>query len=295
MQAVFVFDTFTGDTGAGYVSQVYRNDDGAFLDFGAELVGLSSSSVAWGDYDNDGDLDILCTGKDATGTAHAIVYRNDLGTSNSPPEAPSNLSNTFSGTTATFRWDAAADAETPSAGLSYNLRIGTAPGSGDVFSGMSDETSGHRRVPALGNTNHNLSWDIALEDLGAAPFYWSVQAVDAAFAGSPFASFQSVTSVQGPAAFPSRHALRENVPNPFNPRTTLRFDLSVLSTTNLRIYSVSGRRIRTLLENQPYEAGTYSITWNGQDDAGRNVPSGVYFYRLETEHYRASGKMTLSK
>jgi uncharacterized repeat protein (TIGR01451 family) len=63
----------TGDRGSGYVSKVYRNDgSGTFSDIGAGLPGLGSSSVAWGDYDNDGDLDILLTG-----SGFSEVYRND--------------------------------------------------------------------------------------------------------------------------------------------------------------------------------------------------------------------------
>jgi hypothetical protein len=67
----------TGHTGTGYVSKVYRNDGGGvFSDAGAALTGVSDSAVAWGDYDNDGDLDILLTGG-ADGSPLSIVYRND--------------------------------------------------------------------------------------------------------------------------------------------------------------------------------------------------------------------------
>jgi hypothetical protein len=67
----------TGDTGSARVSKVYRNDgDGAFTDIGAGLTGVGYSSVAWGDYDNDGDLDILLTGNSAGGRV-SKVYRND--------------------------------------------------------------------------------------------------------------------------------------------------------------------------------------------------------------------------
>ncbi len=67
----------TGDTGSGYVSEVYRNNgDGTFTDIAASLTAVASSSVAWGDYDNDGDLDILLTGDTGSGYV-SEVYRNN--------------------------------------------------------------------------------------------------------------------------------------------------------------------------------------------------------------------------
>ena len=66
------------DGGTHYISKIYRNDSGIFTDINAELIGIQYSSVAWGDYDNDGDLDILLTGSTGTGTISKI-YRNDSG------------------------------------------------------------------------------------------------------------------------------------------------------------------------------------------------------------------------
>jgi uncharacterized repeat protein (TIGR01451 family) len=67
------------DDDNAHVSQLYRNDGGSFIDVGAGLVGVNASSVAWGDYDNDGDLDILLAGASSSGRA-SLVYRNDSGT-----------------------------------------------------------------------------------------------------------------------------------------------------------------------------------------------------------------------
>ena len=70
-------------------------------------------------------------------------------------------------------------------GLTYNLRVGTTPGGSEITAAMADDASGYRRVPALGNANHNLSWTL---DVPAPPVYWSVQALDAGYAGSAFAT-----------------------------------------------------------------------------------------------------------
>ena len=70
----------TGDTGSGYISRVYRNDGAdTFTDIVAGLPGVARSSVAWGDYDNDGDLDILLTGFTGSGSRISRVYENDSG------------------------------------------------------------------------------------------------------------------------------------------------------------------------------------------------------------------------
>jgi len=78
--------------------------------------------------------------------------------------------------------------QTPALGLSYSLRVGTSPGSCDVFSGMSGTSNGYRRVPALGNAQKRLSW--TLKNMPAGPLYWSVQAIDTGFTGSPWAPEQ---------------------------------------------------------------------------------------------------------
>jgi len=111
-------------------------------DIGAELTGVKESSVAWGDYDNDGDLDILLTGFNfIRGHFFSRVYQNNGTTFNSVPAAPSGLAATVnSATSVTLSWTAPTDSETVMAGLSYNLRVGTTPGGSDVLGPMSFQT-----------------------------------------------------------------------------------------------------------------------------------------------------------
>ena len=95
---------------------------------------------------------------------------------------------------ATFSWNAAADAETPAPGLSYNLRMGAAPDSIDRVPPLADVGTGYRRVPRDGNAGHlqqlTMPWALLPND---APVYWAVQAVDPAFAGSPFSAENTFT------------------------------------------------------------------------------------------------------
>ncbi|MFQ5601049.1 MAG: FG-GAP-like repeat-containing protein, partial [Candidatus Krumholzibacteriia bacterium] len=101
------------------------------------------------------------------------------------------------------------------------------------------------------------------------------------------------TDIEGPA-LPLRTRLHGNVPNPFNPVTTIEFDVAGASRqrTRLVIYDVHGRRVRTLVDDT-LAPGRYEKLWYGLDDAGRPRASGVYFYRLETPQITESRKMIL--
>jgi hypothetical protein len=91
---------------------------------------------------------------------------------------------------------------------------------------------------------------------------------------------------------PTATALMQNFPNPFNPSTTLAFDVAQAGHVTIQIYSVSGRLIRTLV-NERRDAGRHSVEWNGKDTNGSNVPSGIYFYRMKASGYEATKKMIL--
>lgn len=88
---------------------------------------------------------------------------------------------------------------------------------------------------------------------------------------------------------PEKYALHQNYPNPFNPVTGIEFDLAEQSIVKIVVYDITGREIEKLV-NQKLSAGKYKADWNA---AG--YPSGVYFYKLETEGYRETKKMILIK
>lgn len=89
-------------------------------------------------------------------------------------------------------------------------------------------------------------------------------------------------------------ALYPNFPNPFNPETTISFSLGKTSTVKLKIYNLKGQLVRNLA-NSDFVKGTHSLVWNGKDDKGNQVGSGVYLYRLESGDYTRSMKMVLMK
>ena len=88
--------------------------------------------------------------------------------------------------------------------------------------------------------------------------------------------------------------LNQNVPNPFNPNTTISFTLPKMTRATLSIYNVAGRHIATLFDGVAIR-GTSEHRWAGVDKNGTHVPSGVYFYRLYAENEVITRKMLLLK
>ena len=90
----------------------------------------------------------------------------------------------------------------------------------------------------------------------------------------------------------SRFELLQNYPNPFNPETNIAFHLLADNHVNLEIYDLNGRRVKTLLNNQINE-GTHHAKWDGTDDSGKQVASGIYVYLLKSGRFIQSRKMLL--
>jgi hypothetical protein len=105
---------------------------------------------------------------------------------------------------------------------------------------------------------------------------------------------KEVGVAQNPATVPVNFSLDQNYPNPFNPTTTLGFSLSGTSNVKLSVYNMLGQKVVTLAD-QVYQAGTFSVTWDGRDSDGQTVESGVYLYKLETENQSLAKKMLLMK
>ena len=87
--------------------------------------------------------------------------------------------------------------------------------------------------------------------------------------------------------------LFQNVPNPFNPSTSVRYYLPREAAVTLKVYDTAGRLVATLVDDEVRAAGPNVVEWNGRDTNGRVAASGVYFYRLESDKYTASRKMVL--
>ena len=93
---------------------------------------------------------------------------------------------------------------------------------------------------------------------------------------------------------PTVYALKDNYPNPFNPRTTLNFDLPENGLVTIIIYDMLGREVRNLI-NQTQDAGYRSVIWNATNDYGKPVSAGIYLYQIQAGEYISTKKMVLVK
>jgi hypothetical protein len=103
------------------------------------------------------------------------------------------------------------------------------------------------------------------------------------------------TEVENPnVGLPGEFALHGNYPNPFNPTTTIAYDLPEQANVQIAIYNVVGQKVRTLVDRAE-SAGQHQVEWDGQDDSGRPVSSGLYLYRMTAGEFMQSRKMLLLK
>jgi len=133
-------------------------------------------------------------------------------------------------------------------------------------------------------------------DPPADSLYYRISAIDAdGYAGgySLPTFFSTATGVDdGPARYV--FALHQNVPNPFNPSTRISYDLPARSPVTLRVYDVDGRLVRKMVD-AVQGPGAFSADWNGQNDQGHPLASGVYFYRLDAGPRVETRKMVFLK
>lgn len=183
-----------GEQSSGsFITTIYRNNESVFYSDPISIPGIRAGSVSLGDYNSDHKLDILLTGMDVNGTPLCKVYQNQISAINTAPAAPTGLFMNVDPTDPNyliFRWDPATDNNTNQLVLSYILRLGYSPG-GQEISSPQTLMSGYRKVPQRGYATSNCFWRIKATAMPFGNFYWSVQAIDASFEGSPWAGQQS--------------------------------------------------------------------------------------------------------
>lgn len=219
--------------------------------------------------------------RDASGleSTNIVFYFTTASTSSVAPDPPSNPS------------------PAPSATISSRTPLLSWHGSdpdGDVLQYEVYVTVGDYGGGSIGTTNQPYMQ--VTTPLPVGTIHWSVKAFDGHwYRNSPIWSFTinpSATPVL-PGTIESV-VLHQNVPNPFNPQTTIRYDLPASSHVRLSIFDTTGRRIRTLVDEEQ-SAGSREAVWNGRDDAGNSVSSGVYFYVLDAGKERLTRKLVLLK
>jgi hypothetical protein len=122
--------------------------------------------------------------------------------------------------------------------------------------------------------------------------YYKITALDHAGNESEPAS-PAVTTDAGAAKIPKAFALYQNAPNPFNPTTTIRYDVPLGGgKVTLKVYDVSGRIVQTLVD-AVQSAGQKTARWIGTNERGERVATGIYFYRMEAAGFVKTRKMVL--
>ena len=119
-------------------------------------------------------------------------------------------------------------------------------------------------------------------------YYYKLEAVDIVGEGTLFGPVAA--TLRGPMSY----SLSPNYPNPFNPETTINYEVPKTGRLTLKIYNVLGQEVKTLVDEN-LEPGYYRALWDGKDSTGRQMASGVYFYRIKSEGFAKSLKMMLLK
>lgn len=145
----------------------------------------------------------------------------------------------------------------------------------------------------LGRENSSAPTDYRYDDLEAVPgqlYCYRLEAIDLDGSSEFHESDLYVLSLERPTEF----SLEGNWPNPFNPSTTIRFSLPVSAPVELAVYNLQGQKVRTLVSGT-LDWGRHAIVWDGTNDAGLQVASGSYFYRMHTQGFSEARKMLLLK
>ena len=138
-------------------------------------------------------------------------------------------------------------------------------------------------------------WEYTTSNVYVTPGFYYVGVL---FGSGGYGSFSNQleiisTGVNDDQIVELKNSIR-NHPNPFNPETTIEFSLKESGYVILEIYDVKGHKLQTLI-NEIREAGYHSVIWNGKDNSGKPVASGIYFYRMRTDKYQKIRKMILLK
>jgi len=169
----------------------------------------------------------------------------------------------------------------------------------------------------VSSTVTNADGSYALDELAAGTYKimaTTAESSSAYFGGTNFENAASVTVDNGQNAanvdfnvagttdvgglgggvIPAAYSLEQNFPNPFNPETTIKYQLAGKQEVSLRVFNLIGQEVATLV-NAAQEAGVYRVRWNGANQLGQRVASGIYLFRLKAGDFTMTRKMILMK
>jgi hypothetical protein len=298
-------------------SELLRNDGGgSFAALGGGPTNAAvGRSAAWGDVDNDGDLDLYigCDGPNR-------LYRNDGGGSFIETETAllADPGDARAVAFADFDSDGDLDLLVANAGQANRLyRNDTTNGNHRIFVRLTGTASNRSAIGARlrlaadalvqirevsGGEGSGQGSLIAEFGLGSTMFadsltiFWPsgyVQVLPGPMASGNYWILEPKisTGVAG-SGTPREYRLHPNAPNPFNPATRIAFEIPEASRVSVAIHDARGRTVTVLAEGD-YPAGRFELAWTGVDDAGRDVPSGVYFARMTAGSFEGVQRLVL--
>ena len=256
--------------------------DDFFNEIEPGLANVDRSSVAWCDFDNDMDLDIIVTGISYGGSSYASIYRNDVSLQNSLPEAPQNLSVSFEEESVVFNWDKAYDNQTDQNGLYYNITIGTSPLECNSLSPMAHMQNGFRKVYEFGNMSQSNVWKINGLEPGMT-YFWSVQTIDNTYAASEFS--EEHTFYYGLTNTDNHHHQGSCMfifPNPAQDQIVLGLPGDIHENILLNIYSLNGEIV---FQDKILSGEHIDIT---------SIEKGIYFISINIKDKLITEKLIIN-
>jgi len=309
-------------------NKLFRNEGGAVFsdvtagDLGDESAGRSGT---WGDYDNDGFLDLLLT-NDGVGNRLLRNLGDGSFVDTTPPVLADSAAN-FGAAWGDVENDGYLDCYLSRQGTANRILLNTMPranrwlrlvvkgtfsnGSG-IGARIRIVADGQTQIREIGANNGFYSQNATVVTFGlnSSTIVDSLQITwpRTAFPSSRTETLLDVATnqilllteplqpgvgVPEPEMLPAAFRLYPCQPNPFNPATTIRFDLPAAGRVQLRIHDVAGRLVRTLITNEVLPSGNHVTGWDGRDRSGNGVASGLYFCRLTTGSFHATERLVL--
>jgi len=277
-----------------WIGYGYLDIDGAYA-YADSVESLKYANMVPGDYDNDGDIDFFQSGRYDFQDYRCNILRNDFPFPQTPPGPPSGLSVVTDSSLVIFNWNPGTDLETPVLGLTYNLYVGHSTTTDEHYTANANIATGFRRLAAQGNMGQKTSFSMILPD---GNYYWGVQTIDNSLKGSAFAQgpLFSISGVGSDDNFsPSLVTELSSVfPNPFNPETSIKYNLRQSGPVLLEIFNLKGQLVKTIV-NGVRAAGSHTAIWNGTCNDNSPVTSGIYFCCFKSGAVKTVKKISLVK
>ncbi|MDG1753702.1 MAG: FG-GAP-like repeat-containing protein [Rhodothermales bacterium] len=277
--------------------------------YSVALEGFSSLGLTAGDLDGDGNIDLI-----GSGAAYSSgQYEQDLAPNwvnivefiGTNPEDPTHYSDVVNVFFPNDRTDAFDLITQDSAGVltTFRSQADNGPQFASKFAFLGDVDDDGQNEVALGFQGQSDSLRTFTTVFNPADSTYVKDESTEVTVANPVRVFMRILSAGAVGIsiederviIPTDYKLEQNYPNPFNPTTSIRFELPRDKAVSLTIFDVSGRIVKTLVDNQQMAEGAHEMQWDGTNDAGASVASGTYLYRLSFGNFAHTKTMVLLK